>query len=158
LAKSVIRPNPLGPVSPTGLPTTVAGFDAARVRGPRLSLNDLVEQLMRKAWDAGNYRRYLDATNKADTIEGSFYADDLKAAEYIRNLASDQDVEEIANQKLTTLAHCQLIVLNRRGLSREQRRNMIGTYFVPPAATNWSEAAVQAGTEPEQNGENDKAA
>jgi hypothetical protein len=88
------------------------------------TLNDMVEQIHRRLVDESDeYRAYLYACWDEQAVEGSLSADNIKAAEMIRNNANN---DEVAKQKLATLAKVLGVVLRRYGASRKERRNTIG--------------------------------
>ena len=88
------------------------------------TLNDMVEQIHRRLVDESDeYRAYLYACWDEQAVEGSCAADNIKAAEMIRNNAN---TEEVLKQKLATLAKVLGVVLRRYGASRKERRNTIG--------------------------------
>jgi hypothetical protein len=88
------------------------------------TLNDMVEQIHRRLVnESDEYRAYLYACWDVQAVEGSLSADNIKAAEMIRNNANN---DEVAKQKLATLVNVLGVVLRRYGASRKERRNTIG--------------------------------
>lgn len=95
------------------------------------SLNDLVEDVHRVLVDeSDDYRRYLWAVHDTQAKEGSLSADNIMAAQLIRQKATDQKTE-VADEKLATIVMALGVVLRRYNVSRKQRRNLLGGTVVP---------------------------
>jgi hypothetical protein len=94
------------------------------------TLNDYVEDVFLREYDTHpQLRAFLDAVGNADAVEGSVLADDFMAAQIIREAAPDG-----SPVKLKSLAAIRLalgVVLRRYGISRRERRDLLGGEIVP---------------------------
>jgi hypothetical protein len=105
--------------------------DWVRVLKEERSLNDLVEDIHRiLVNEDSNYRGYLRAVRDAQAKEGSLSADNIMAAQLIRQKAVVMGTE-VANEKLATIVMSLGVVLRRYNVSRKQRRNLLGGTVVP---------------------------
>lgn len=119
--KSLVVHNPV--------PRTVAGW----VRKTELNrtLNDQVEEIHLVLVENPEYLRWLDAVYDEQTIEGSLAADNLEAAQMIREEAKRRKITRVAEAKKATIVKAMNIVLRRYGMARTDRRNMVGGEIVP---------------------------
>jgi hypothetical protein len=91
------------------------------------TINDMVEDLHLELVETSDeYRGFLDAVWDEQAIEGSLAADNTMAAQLIRAEAVRRNVPQIATAKLATIVKALNIVLRRYGVSRNDRRNMVG--------------------------------
>jgi hypothetical protein len=123
---------------PPALPETAADLLGLRKSQTRRTLNDQIEEIHLALYDTDEkYTEYLYAVYDEQAIEGSLAADNFKAAEIIREYARKKESIEVARQKLATIVKCLNVVLRRyKGMSRKERRNMIGGQIMPPDDTN----------------------
>lgn len=89
------------------------------------SLNDQVEDLHRMLCEDEDYLSFLYAIYDEQAVEGSLSADNIMAAEMIRDRAKKIDGSEVAHQKLATIAKSLGVVLRRYGASRKERRQTV---------------------------------
>ena len=94
------------------------------------TLNDLVEDLHVELVEDEKYRALLRAVYDAHAVEGSLAADNVLAAQMIRNLAKERN-SEIQKEKLAVINMALGVVLRRYRASRKQRRNMVAGEEVP---------------------------
>lgn len=122
------------PIPPVGvsrhgvppLPATREDLIAQRkVLGTKV-LNDYVEEVHLALWDNPQYQGFLEAVYNEEAAEGSTKADDLEAAAMIRQYAIDNKIPLIPTKKKETIAKALNVVLRRYGISRKERRSMIG--------------------------------
>ena len=122
--------------SPVPMPRLpLQDFMALRRLKEKRSLNDLVEDFFRLLIEEEEFFQYLDAIHDEQAIEGSCSADNLKAAEMIRDRAREME-SELALYKLATIAKSLNVVVKRYGLSRKERRYTVGGEYVPPDGAN----------------------
>lgn len=96
------------------------------------TLNDEVEALHRPlVGESPEYRRLLRAVYDEQAVEGSLAADNLEAARMIREKAKTIDGNEVADEKLATIAKSLNIVLRRYHSSRRERRNTLEGTIIP---------------------------
>lgn len=115
---------------PPALPSTVSDLLAQRRSLRARSLNDDVDECHLKLWDDPDYRRWFLAIHPADTIEGSFNADDIMVADKIRRFAIANRIPIAANAKLASIVWSLHVVCRRYAMSRKERRNMVGDEHV----------------------------
>lgn len=113
------------------LPTTVTDWYEARKGSINRTDNDRVEEIHLKLIEDEKYRRYLDAYDDGEAVEGSMATDNVFAAQMIRNKAIEAGDSRIASLKAHTIVRCLGVVLRRFRLSRKERANMIGGVVVP---------------------------
>jgi hypothetical protein len=95
------------------------------------TINDLVEDIHTALVDKnGDYLKYLDAVYDEQAQEGSLAADNTLAAMMIRDEAKKRNVPRVADAKLATIVKSLNVVLRRYGVSRTERRNMVGGEIV----------------------------
>jgi hypothetical protein len=99
------------------------------------TLNDLTEDMHRLLCDDDSYIAYLQAVYDSDAVEGSLAADNIMAAQMIRERAKKAG-SEMAKQSLATIGRCLGVVLRRYELSRKQRRDTVGGVRVKPENVN----------------------
>lgn len=111
---------------PPALPATTTDMMAQRKHEMRRTLNDHVETLHLQLYEDAAYQRLLDAVYDEDAVEGSLSADNLLAAQMIRDCArKDARDPYVGEKKLATLAKALSVVLRRYGMSRKERARMI---------------------------------
>jgi hypothetical protein len=119
---------------PPALPSNVAELLTQRKGDLHRTLNDRVEALHLSLYDGDeHYKDLLYAVYDEQAVEGSLAADNILAAEVIRDKAKKTGDIEVGRQKLATIAKALGVVLRRYGTSRKERRDMIGGKIVPPA-------------------------
>jgi hypothetical protein len=109
----------------------MANVVTAYALAPIRSLNDQVEGIHCSLYEDKEYRAFLYAVYKEQTIEGSFAADNAMAAGIIRNRAREIGNIEVSRQKLATIVKALNVVLRRHGLDRKTRRNTVCDVVVP---------------------------
>jgi hypothetical protein len=77
------------------------------------------------------YLAYLDAVYDEQAIEGSLSADNIMAAQMIRERAKKVD-SELKHEKLATISKALGVVLRRYDFDRKSRRNTVHGEFVSP--------------------------
>ena len=111
---------------PIALPANTSDLIAQRKTELRRTLNDHVEALHLQLYDDVKYQRLLDAVYDEDAVEGSLAADNLLAAQMIRDRATEGDRDKyVAEKKLATLSKALGVVLRRYGVSRKERARTI---------------------------------
>ena len=68
------------------------------------------------------YRRFLEAVYNEDAAEGSLTADDLCAAQLIKDYALRNGIYWVSTMDLQSLVKALRVVLRRYGMSRKERR------------------------------------
>lgn len=119
---------------PPPLPVTVSDWQKKRVIKTKRTLNDYVEDvhlnlLEDDGKDGELYRRYLYATYDVQAVEGSLAADNIKAAEVIRDTAGNEN--PVKTEKLATISMALGVVLRRYEEDRKSRRQRVGGEIVP---------------------------
>lgn len=123
----VVRPRP------PALPATTTDLLAQRKQDPHRTLNDHVEAIHVQLYENAEYQRFLDAVYDEDAVEGSLAADNLQAAQMIRNKAREAGHDPyVAEKKLATISKALGVVLRRYGMSRKERARMIHGETVEP--------------------------
>jgi hypothetical protein len=111
---------------PDALPDTADKFRALRrLKGER-TLNDQVEDLFLGLADNEDFVRYLYAVYDEQAVEGSLAADNLEAANMIREKAKKIGYVEVAREKKATISKALGVVLRRYASDRKERRNTVG--------------------------------
>jgi hypothetical protein len=119
------------------LPATVSELMALRKVKFDRTINDRVETLLIDAFGNDQFVEYLKAVGDEEAVEGSLACDNVKAAEFIRDLASKSSKEGmardsvIAEAKLATIVKALNVCLRRYNISRKDRKNMLGGQVVP---------------------------
>jgi hypothetical protein len=90
------------------------------------TLIDQVETIHLALIDDETYRALLSATSNAEAIEGSLLDDDTLAASMIRDHAKKIGDIAVAREKLADIITALRAVMRRYGMSRRQRRDMVG--------------------------------
>ena len=112
---------------PEPLPATLQDLMSRRNRIAPPNLNNKVERLYLDLYPDPKFQRYLDAVYASDAQEGSLYADDLLAAQMIRQYAIDGDKDlYVAGKNLATIARALNVVQARYGISRKARAQKVG--------------------------------
>jgi hypothetical protein len=124
------------------LPATVADLLAQKKTMRARSLNDDVDECHLKLWDDAEYRRWFLAIHPAETVEGSFQADDVMAADKIRRFAIDNRIPIAANAKLAAIVCSLHVVCRRYAMSRKERQNLVGGERVRTDRTDRMEEAA----------------
>jgi hypothetical protein len=109
---------------PERLPEKTEEFAALRALKTHRTLNDQVEEIAIVLWTDERFRRLLDAVWDEDAVEGSLAADNIVAAQMIRERGKKIE-SEIGHKKLATIAKALGIVLRRYESSRRERRNRV---------------------------------
>jgi hypothetical protein len=111
---------------PPALPATTADMLGQRKTELRRTLNDHVETLHLRLYENADYQRLLDAVYDEDAVEGSLAADNILAAQMIRDTAAAGNADlYVAEKKLATISKALSVVLRRYGMSRKERARMI---------------------------------
>jgi hypothetical protein len=109
------------------LPATVEDLLAHRSKIAPPNLNDKVETLYLALYPDPVFQRLLDAVHSEDAQEGSLYADDIMAAEMLRDYAVGEGKDPyVAGKKLATIARALNIVQARYNLTRKMRAKSVG--------------------------------
>lgn len=111
------------------LPATAADLTRKSLRS--MTLNDHVEPVFLKLFDEGDnpvFHQYLAAVSNADSVEGSVFADDILAAQMIRDAAPEKSPIKAA--RLVAIRNALNVVLRRYGISRNERRYQLGGEIV----------------------------
>jgi hypothetical protein len=95
------------------------------------TLNDMVEDIHRTLVENEKYRALLRATYDAHAVEGSLAMDNCLAAMMIREYAIEQEIKDVASEKLAIVNLALGVVLRRYKASRKQRRNTVGGEIIP---------------------------
>ncbi len=111
--------------APPPLPATVADLLAHRKSAVKKSLNDEVDDIFIRLWENPKFRELFEAIHPSQTVEGSFSADDLVAAEMVRKYAEDHHMPTTTNTKLAAIVYSLHVVSRRFDQSRNQRRTMV---------------------------------
>lgn len=93
-----------------------------QIKGER-TLNDHVEDIHLSLVESGNYRGFLKAIYDEQAVEGSLGADNIMAAQMIREKAREIANDVVSKEKLATISKALGVVLRRYGLSRNERRD-----------------------------------
>ena len=115
---------------PPALPETVDGFIAHRKLKAKRTLNDQVEDAYLRLVENEKFQAFIFAVYDEQTVEGSLAADNIMAAEMIRDKAKAAG-SELASEKLATISKALGVVQRRYGFSRKERRNMVRGKIVP---------------------------
>jgi len=119
-SNELVRPRP------AALPASTGEMIAQRKIAQRRTLNDHVETIHLQLYENAEYQRLLDAVYDEDAVEGSLSADNLLAAQMIRECAKQNGRDPyVAEKKLATLSKALGVVLRRYGMSRKERARMI---------------------------------
>lgn len=103
------------------LPANVADLQAQRVVKRTVTLLDEVEQALLAIYDDENFRKYRDALEPEETVEGSIFADDICAAQEICKKAAEMGLSQIEGADLTTISMKLRGAERRFNASRKQR-------------------------------------
>ena len=95
------------------------------------TLNDQVEDIHRMLVEDEDYIAFLKAIYDEQAVEGSLSADNIMAAEMVRERAKKIDGSEVAKEKLATISKSLGVVLRRYGSSRKERRQTVHGEMVP---------------------------
>ena len=116
---------------PPALPETVDGFIAHRKLKAKRTLNDHVEDAYLRLVENEKFQAFIFAVYDEQAVEGSLAADNIMAAEMIRDKAKAAGSSELASEKLATISKALGVVQRRYGFSRKERRNMVRGKIVP---------------------------
>jgi len=111
--------------TPPALPASIDQWAGLRKMKTKRTLNDQVEDVHLALSADEAYQALLYATYDEQAVEGSMSADNVMAAEMIRDKAKAMDLEELGRQKLATISKCLGVVLRRYEQSRNERRLMV---------------------------------
>ena len=92
-------------------------------------LNDQVDNIHRTLIEDENYRSYLEAISNEQAVEGSLAADNIMAAQMIRDRAKKIGSSEVGNEKLAAIIKALGVVLRRYGASRKERHQTVRDEF-----------------------------
>ena len=81
--------------------------------------------------DDKDYIDLLTAIYDEQAVEGSLSADNVMAAQMIRERANKIDGSEVKDEKLATISKSLGVVLRRYGASRKERRQTVHGEIVP---------------------------
>lgn len=121
-------PNQIRPAAPP-LPAAIEEWHR-KLKAER-TLNDQIEDVHRMLVEDEDYIAYLKPIYDEQAVEGSLAADNIMAAEMIRERAKKIDGSEVAKEKLATISKSLGVVLRRYGASRKERRQMVHGEMVP---------------------------
>jgi hypothetical protein len=116
------------------LPATVEDMLAQRRTMAGRTLNDYVEDLHLKAWADPKYQQFLEAVYDEDAVEGSLSADNISAAQLLRELARKEAIVQVASRKLATIVKALNVVLKRYRMTRKERALTLGGQVMAGAA------------------------
>jgi hypothetical protein len=130
------KPPKGGVTLPPPLPATVEGWVLTLKREP--SINDQVQSVHKSLIPNPEYRALLRATTNPQALEGSIASDNNMAALMIREKAKVMPEMDLINgdannerANLQTIIIALNVVLNRYGLGRKQRKNLVGGEQAP---------------------------
>src|SRR5262245_18157830 len=110
------------------LPASIGDLERKSLRSK--SLNDYVEDGFTPLFDSSEeFRELLEPVTNADGVEGATVADDIKAAEMIRDAAPE--MSPIKRKNLWAIRHALLVVMRRWQISRRERARLLGGTIVP---------------------------
>lgn len=115
-AKEVVKPI---------IPLPATRSDWVRKTQFNRTINDQVEDIHLALLDDEEYIELLQAVYDEQAVEGSLSSDNNMAAIKIRNAAKKMN-NPVKDQKLATIIKALGVVLRRYGVSRKERRNMVG--------------------------------
>jgi len=115
---------------PPALPETVDGFLAHRKLKAKRTLNDQVEDAYLALVQNEKFQAFIFAVYDEQAVEGSLAADNIMAAEMIRDKAKAAG-SDLAKEKLATISKALGVVQRRYGFSRKERRYMIRGEIIP---------------------------
>lgn len=107
------------------LPSSTAELLAARKTNQRRTLNDHVNDIHVTLWEDDDYQRLLEAVHQEEAVEGTLKADNLMAAQMIRNVAKQTGNPFLIGKNLETISKSLNIVLNRYDMGRKYRRKLM---------------------------------
>jgi len=137
-------PPPVAPVAteqrsvahaaPPPLPVSVEAWDEALIVKDQRTINDHAQDIHRRLLrgeTANQYKAYLLAVYDEQAVEGSLSIDNSKAAEMIRNRATELDANHpLASEKLATIVKALGVVLRRYEQDRRSRRQRLDGEYV----------------------------
>jgi len=128
MSENAYKPRPPAPA----LPATVHDLLAQRRTNLRTrTLNDDVDEIHLALWNDIQYRQFFLPIWREETIEGSFIADDMRAALLIRDYAAKNNKPIAATAKLAAIQRSLGVICRRYGISRKERQNMVSGDTVP---------------------------
>lgn len=95
------------------------------------NIHDHVEPLFINLWDEEEFRQYFNGVYDSDCAEGSIKADEHMAAMRVRESAIEAGDHFLAKKNIATIVKSLHVVMNRFGLNRSQRRQMVGDQRIP---------------------------
>lgn len=122
---------------PTQLPAKMEDWQRT-LQGHR-TINDHVEDVLEVLVNKSpEFRALLEAVWDTDAVEGSLSADNIIAAQMIRDAARKEDPEHhpLAKRKLATLVRSLGVVLRRYDADRKTRRQTVDGKIVPDGNNN----------------------
>jgi hypothetical protein len=131
MAEEATQLRPAAPPLPATRADLLAGYKLKRKR----SINDLVEEVIVRLWDADeDFMKYVEAIYDEEAVEGSLEDDDTMAAQIIRNVAKKENLTEIASKNLHTIKLAMRVGLRRFGVARPEREQQAQLPLQAPAA------------------------
>lgn len=103
-------------------PKNVTNLEEQRIVKRTVTLLDEVEQTMLVLFEDPKYRTYREALDTDTTVEGSIFADDVVAAQMIRNKAEEMGLRQVMEANLTTISQKLRRAEARFNASRNQRK------------------------------------
>jgi hypothetical protein len=86
------------------LPDNIADLEAQRVVKPVFKLIDEVERAYGALYENDEFRKFREALDNDETVEGSIAADDFSAARLIREKGEDMGLKLITQANLTDIS------------------------------------------------------
>lgn len=118
------------------LPVSTQDLLAMRKTMQERTFNDHVDDIHVILWSNPEYHRALEAVYDEEAVEGSTAADNFIAAGMIREHGRTMGNPRFKEAKLATIVKSLNIVLRRYGISRNQRKYIVGGVAVPQNETN----------------------
>jgi hypothetical protein len=107
---------------PPPLPVTRSDLLAQYKLKRKRSINDLVEEIIVKLWDANDeFMTLIEPIYDSQSVEGTREEDDTMAAQIIRNVAKKDENQAVATQNLHTIKLAMKVALRRFGVDRPTR-------------------------------------
>lgn len=126
------EPTPRKELSAVPIPTSVAELDLLYRLARRPTLNDIVQRVVKSLIADPKFQKLIRAGHDSQAVEGSMAADNFMAAMMVREKATEDKVEDVIEENLSTINRALQVVLRRYGLGRKQRRYTIDGEFIPP--------------------------
>jgi hypothetical protein len=115
------------------LPATAEDLQRKSLRSR--TLNDYVEDVFLRLYNEDErFKSLLEAVGNEDAVEGSTFADDIVAAQVIRDAAPDGSL--VKRKNLSAIRRALNVVLRRYEISRSERARSLGGEIVPKSIDN----------------------